>query len=194
MVANARDGGRAMADQIDTQYFTRFERVTKMTQTSGGILAEVDGELLRADVLGDDLLRVKISRGRVFDEEPTFAISADLQPGSAAFTVEDGDDAVRLRTNRMVLTLWKDPFRLDAHRTDGSIIFETQRDREGNYWAYATLNDAFVVSRRCRQEDAFFGLREKTGHFTRRGRDFTLGNTDVLNPTASGEFTAGKAT
>ena len=35
---------------------------------------------------------------------------------------------------------------------------------------------------RCRPEDAIFGLGEKTGHHNRKGRDFTLWNTDVLDP------------
>ncbi len=42
-----------------------------------------------------------------------------------------------------------------------------------------------------RQEDAFFGLGEKTGRHNRRGRDFTIWNTDVLDPYLSLEFTAG---
>ena len=179
--------------QIDTRYFTRFERVSKVTQTDRGLLAEVEGELLRVDVIRDDILRVKISRGGTFDEMPTFAVDADLEAGTPAFTVEWGKDSARLRTARMVLTLRTDPFRLDAHRADGSTLFETTRDDDGNSWAYATLNDEFVVSRRCRQDDAFFGLGEKTGRFNRRGRDFTLWNTDVLSPNATGEFTQGRA-
>ena len=182
-----------MADKIDTRYFTRLERVTRVTQTNQGILAAVDGELLRVDVIRDDILRLKISRGRVFDEEPTFAVCADLQPTGTMFTVEEDDEVVRLRTDRVVLSVWKAPFRLDAHRADGSMIFETQQDRDGHYGTYATLNDAWVVSRRCRQEDAFFGLGEKGGHFDRKGRDFTLWNTDVLSPRESAEFTAGRA-
>ncbi|HZB95581.1 MAG TPA: hypothetical protein VE268_06450, partial [Herpetosiphonaceae bacterium] len=116
-----------MADKIDTRYFTRLERVTRVTQTDRGILAEVDGELLRVDVIRDDIVRLKISRGRVFDEEPTFAVCADLQPTGVAFTVETDDEVVRLRTDRMELSVWKAPFRLDAHRADGSMIFETQQ-------------------------------------------------------------------
>ena len=45
---------------------------------------------------------------------------------------------------------------------------------------------------RCRPDDAFYGLGEKSGRLNRRGRDFTLWNTDVLDPHATGEFTAGR--
>ena len=181
-----------MGGLIDTTYFTRIQRLAGVTRTEHGLLAEVDGELLRADVIREDILRIKISRGRVFDEAPTFAVRADLEPVAAEFAIEEDAAAVRLRTGRMALTLWRSPFRLDMHRVDGSVIYETQVDDEGNSGAYATLNDAFVVSRRFRPDDAIFGLGEKTGHLNRVGRDFTLWNTDVLNPRASGEFTRGK--
>ncbi|HET9207085.1 MAG TPA: glycoside hydrolase family 31 protein, partial [Burkholderiaceae bacterium] len=177
--------------RVDATYFTRIERVTNVTRTDRGILAEVDGELLRVDVIRDDIVRLKISRGGSFDEQPTYAVCADLSGDAPAFTVEEDDQAVRVRTAQIVLTIARSPFRIDAHRADGSLIFETLRDRDGNSWAYATLNDEFVIRRRCRQEDAFFGLGEKTGHLNRKGRDFTLWNTDVLDPITTVEFTAG---
>lgn len=180
-----------MADLIDIRYFTRLERVSSFAQTHRGILVEVDRELVRVEVIRDDILRIKISRGRQFDEEPTFAVCADLTADPPPFTVEDSADAVRVRTSQMTLTIGKAPFCLDAHRADGSVIYATQRDEDGQPWAYATLNDACVVRRSCRQEDAFFGLGEKTGRMNRRGRDFTLWNADVLDPAVAREFTAG---
>ena len=181
------------ADVTDIMYFTRFEQVTGVTRTDCGVLADLDSERVRVDVIRDDIVRLKISRGGVFDEEPTFAVCADLHAVTPTFTVEHDDAAVRVRTAQMLVTLWLNPFHLDAHRADGSVIFETQQDRDGNYWAYATLNDEFIVRRPCLQEDAFFGLGEKTGRFNRKGRDFTLWNTDVLSPNAAAEFTAGRA-
>jgi alpha-glucosidase len=55
------------------------------------------------------------------------------------------------------------------------------------------LNDAFIVARKCLLEDSILGLGEKTGGMNRMGRSFTLWNTDVLSPNASGEFTASRA-
>ena len=176
-----------------TEHYLRFERVTAVQPTDRGLIAEVHGELLRVDVVRADVVRVAISRGGVFDDAPTFAVCVDPLALDVPFEVHQDDDVVRVRTADLVVSVWLDPFRLDVHRTDGSSVAQTAQDADGRWWPYATLNDAFVVRRRCGLQDGVYGLGEKTGSHNRRGRDFTLWNTDVLNPTASGEFAAAHA-
>jgi alpha-glucosidase len=178
---------------IETDHYLRFERGDTVEETEHGLLATLHGEQLRLDAIRDDVVRVKISRGGAFDESPTFAVCADPLAERVEFAVERGDGVVRLRTAALVVSLHLDPFRLDVHRPDGSPVIETARDADGRYWAYATLNDAFTVRRRCRPEDPVYGLGEKTGRHNRRRRDFTLWNTDVLDDYATAEFTAGRS-
>jgi alpha-glucosidase len=176
---------------MGAEHFLRFERVSTIEATDRGLLAQIHGERLRVDLVRADIVRVKISRGGVFEESPTFAVCVDPLGEEVAFTVERADDVVRLRTSDLVVSLWLHPFRLEVHRTDGSAVIETADD--GRPRGYATLNDAFTLRRRCAPEDAIYGLGEKTGHQNRRGRDFTLWNTDVLDPHSTREFTAGRA-
>jgi alpha-glucosidase len=177
---------------IATDHYVRFEKVSSVAETEHGVLASLHGEHLRIDVIRYDIVRVKISRGGQFDESPTFAVCVDPVADEVSFSVERDEECVRVRTSALVTSLWLDPFRLDVHRVDGTPVVETGQDGAGRYWAYATLNDAFTIRRRCRQEDAIYGLGEKTGRHNRKGRDFTLWNTDVANPYASAEFTAGR--
>ena len=178
---------------INTDNYIRWERVDSVNRTATGILAELHREQLRIDVIRADVLRIKISRGGVFDESPTFAVCVDPLASPAEFQVEQDEERVQLITTACTASLWLNPFRIDVHRSDGSPVIETAQDAEGRYWAYATLNDSFTVRRRCRQEDAIFGLGEKSGRHNRKGRDFTMWNTDVLSPAETLEFTAGKA-
>jgi len=177
---------------LQTDHYIRFERVDSVEETPRGLLAGLHREQLRVDLVADDVVRVKISRGGVFDESPTFAVCTDPLSRPVEFRVERDEDRVRVITSSMVVSLWLDPFRLDVHRADGTPVVETAADEQGRYWAYATLNDSFTLRRRCRQEDAVFGLGEKSGRHNRKGRDFTLWNTDVLNEHETAEFTAGK--
>ena len=172
--------------------FVRFERVSSVEATDRGLLAMLHGEQLRVDLIRDDIVRVKISRGGVFDESPTSALCVDPCSGGVTFTHESGDGVVRLRSPDLVVSLWLDPFRLDVHRPDGSPITETARDDAGAFWSYATLNDAFAICRRRGPHDGIYGLGEKTGTHNRAGRDFTLWNTDVLDPHSTAEFVAGR--
>jgi alpha-glucosidase len=177
---------------IETGNYVRFDQVTSVDETERGVLARLHGEQLRIDLVRDDVVRVKISRGGTFDESPTFAVCVDPLAGAVEFSVERDGGVIRLRTAAIVVSLGLDPLRLDVHRTDGSPVVESAPDPDGRYWTYATLNDAFTVRRRCRREDAVYGLGEKTGRHNRMGRDFTLWNTDVLDPYTTSEFTAGR--
>lgn len=177
---------------VDAKYFTCIQQTGGLTRLPNGIEVTLDQgeERLRVEVLRADILRVKISRGGRFDEQPTLAVvdgALAALGGSAKFSVEDAPGAVRVSTPELTLTVGKSPFRLDAHRADGSPIFETGLDVDGRPSAYATLNDEFLLTRRCQREDAFYGLGEKTGNFNRARNAYTLWNTDVLNPSLSGE-------
>ena len=176
---------------IDTDHYLRFERAGAVRETEHGVEADLErGERLRVDVVAPDVVRLKITRGGAFDEAPTYAVCADPLAPATPFAIERDDGVVRVRTTVLVVSLGIDPFRLDVHRPDGSAVIETAEDADGRPWPYATLNGAFTVRRRCRREDAIYGLGEKTGPHNRRGRDFTLWNTDVLDPYATAEFTA----
>jgi alpha-glucosidase len=176
-----------------TDNYIRYRVVDEVSTTEHGVLARLHREQLRIDVVRSDVVRIKISRGGKFDEAPTFAVCVDPLAVSAPFTVDRDEGVVWLRTDALVVSLWLDPFRVDVHRPDGSAVIETAVDEAGQYWAYATLNDAFTVRRRCAHEDGIFGLGEKGGRHNRKGRDFTLWNTDVLDPIAASEFTAGRS-
>ena len=177
---------------IPTDHYLRFERVDDVRETERGIEASLHGERLQVDLVTDDVVRIRISRGGSFDEQPTYAVCVDPMAVPVEHRVEYDEGVVRLRSSGLQLTLGLDPFRIDVHRPDGSSVVETAADDDGRSWAYATLNDAFTVRRRCRQEDAVYGLGEKTGRHNRKGRDFTMWNLDVLSPERSAEFTSGR--
>ena len=62
---------------IPTDHYIRFERVDAVAETSTGLLADLHREQLRIDVVRPDVVRIKISRGGVFDESPTYAVCVD---------------------------------------------------------------------------------------------------------------------
>ena len=61
-------------------HWIRFERVDAVEETGRGLLATLHGERLRVDFVRDDVVRVKISRGGAFDEEPTSRSASTRSP------------------------------------------------------------------------------------------------------------------
>ncbi len=178
---------------IETDHYIRYHQVDAVTETARGLLAELHDEQLRVDLVSADVVRLSISRAGQFDDHPTYAVCVDPLERPVDFRVERDDACVRVVTEAMTVSLGLDPFRLDVHRADGSAVIETAADDGGRLWSYATLNDAFTLRRRCRREDAIYGLGEKSGRHNRKGRDFTFWNLDVLSPSETAEFTADKA-
>jgi alpha-glucosidase len=177
-----------MTETIDTSFFTPLQLATAWARTERGIQVSVDHMSLQVDILRPDLLRLRMQRqGDDFDDHPTYAVSADLNGLKAPFELHEDSGRITLTTDRLSLIISLSPFRLDAYRADGSVIFETATVN-GHPWAYASLNDEFQIARTSAPDDSILGLGEKTGRLNRNGRGFTLWNTDVLNPNAAGEF------
>ena len=113
---------------LQTDHFIRFEHVSSVEQTERGLLARVHLEELRIDLVRDDVVRMKMSRGGVFDEAPTHAVYVDPLTERVDFRFERDDECVRLKTSDLVVSLWLDPFRIDVHRPDGTPVIETAAD------------------------------------------------------------------
>ena len=166
---------------IDPKYHVGLGAVTALSQSERGLLLTVGEEKFRVDVIRADILRLKISRSGQFDETPTFAADFSM-PEPVPFRVEDGPDVITLETSRLKLVIWRAAFGLAAYRTDGTPVFEDAAGLDGHSHGYVHINDSFVLTRRIARHDAIYGLGEKTGRFDRRGRNFILWNTDVLQP------------
>ena len=176
---------------------SRFLSLSQLGQfyaTETGFVAHYGTEKVAIDVVKADLLRVRISRGGEFDATPTFALA--VEPIGAAraagydthFEVVIGQEQVELVTSHLVAQIQLEQFGLFITRTDGSVVLDARSEQGNSY--YRHLNGSFISQRKAAMADNIFGLGEKTGRQNRRGRDFTLWNVDVLNPTASGEFTS----
>lgn len=170
-----------MNSAINTKYFAPLGKVRSVEVTPHGLLLGVGEERLRVDVLADDVLRIKISQGQLFDEEPTFAV-VHIPEERQRFDVQRANDAVTLSTAQLKLVIQREPFAMACYRMDGSVIFEDAVDEHGAPIGYLHLNDSFVVTRKMALHDSVYGLGQKTGAFERRGRKFVLWNIDVLQP------------
>lgn len=180
-----------MPEQVNARYFKPLQELQSYERIPAGIEAKVDDALCRFEFIGDDVVRIQISHTGVLDDSPSISVPPQAVSPAVNVAVRDEPGLIVLQTRRMDLRIGRAPFTIDAYRADGSVIFETA-SIDGKRWAYAHLNDEFLIARNSKPADLMLGLGEKTGRLNRNGRNFTLWNTDVLNPTAAGVFIAGR--
>ena len=179
---------------IDTDRYLRFERVDAVEETARGLLAALARRApARRRRSRDDVVRVKISRGGGFDEAPTFAVCvgpARRAPSSSPSSAATASSACAPRRSSPRCGSTRSGSTSTAPTAARSSRPPATTTAAGGRTRRSTTPSR--VRRRCRPEDPIYGLGEKTGRHNRRRRDFTLWNTDVLDPHATAEFTAGR--
>lgn len=167
--------------ETELKYYAPLGNASALTRIERGIVLNVGEERFRVEVVREDVLKLAISQAGKFDEQPTFAVAhppTDVVP----FELEDGADTLVLRTSALKLVVTKRAFGLACYRADGSVVFEDDKDEQGQSRGFLQLNDCFLVSRSMGLHDPVYGLGQKTGQSNRRGRKLVLWNTDILAP------------
>ncbi len=167
--------------ETELKYYAPLGNASALTRTERGLVLNVGEERFRAEVIRADVLKLAISQGGKFDEQPTFAV-VDAPRESVPFEIEDGAEQLVLRTSALHLVVSKRSFGLALYRADGSVVFEDDKDEHGQSRGFLQLNDCFLVSRKMGLHDPVYGLGQKTGQSNRRGRKLVLWNTDILAP------------
>ena len=128
---------------INTQFFHPIPNVSGVQQTPRGVELTVGTERVAIDVVRDDIVRLRLSTGGSFDENPTFAACFKWPEATPLFSVEEQDDKVILKTDKIHVVVDRNPFSLSAWRKDGSCLFESAPG-EGSDSGLVTLNDTLM--------------------------------------------------
>ena len=74
---------------ITTDHYIRFERVDSVAETAPVCWPTCTANSCEIDIVSHDVVRIKISRGGVFDESPTYAVCVDPLADPAPFPSSD---------------------------------------------------------------------------------------------------------
>lgn len=113
------------------------------------------------------VVRVTLGKPR-----PSWAIVASLPTQSPK--LEEGSDRLVLRHGEFTVEVLKSPLRLRFLRGDGSLVME-----DDPAFAYGVDGNEKRTWKKLRAEERFFGLGEKTGAVDKRGRSWTMWNSDI---------------
>ena len=108
----------------DIDDYRRFTAVDAVRPTVRGLRATLGGEHLDVDAVREDVVRIRMSRGGVFDDPPRLAVVAE--PLEVEVSTEVGGARGRgLARGGLVVRLGLDPFTVTVTRTDGTPVLRT---------------------------------------------------------------------
>ncbi len=151
-----------------------LDAVTRSQPRRDGIEVQAGAASLRITALRDDIIRVRITSGKHFPEDASWAVLPE--PRSKSVNVQPTQDAasVGFRTASLDVRVERKPLRVVVRDLSGNIISADAVGRPTEFQL-----DGFSVHKAMPGDEHYFGLGDKAGTFDRRNQAYTLWNTDI---------------
>lgn len=131
------------------------------------------GEQIEISAPRADIVRVRIGRPAL-PEDASWAVVASAKTAVAPLDVADGLQETVLSTTAVRVRLNKATWRVTVTDLAGRVILADADDGAASY-----LKSGFRLHKSMPADAHYFGLGDKTGGLDRRGKTFTLWNTDA---------------
>ena len=149
--------------------------VTRYTREGNKIVFHAaDGSALSLHVLAADMVKVWFDPTATFTRRnPSFAVVNEQPDSSLTFDLHEESNAWELFTPQLRIRMNKKPMQLQIFDKWQKLIFS-------DYQEQGHLADGSATSARklLRGDEQFYGLGEKSGPLNRRGRSYTMWNSD----------------
>lgn len=129
-------------------------------------------------VFSDEIIRVRLAPQSSFLDDFSYAIKKDLDLHPISFVLEETEEAYLVKTSVVTCRIQKEDFLVSFENTDGKVINADHKPMHweenvdfGGYYVYCT--------KRTAQDEAFFGLGDKSSNLNLRGRRFSNWNSDT---------------
>ncbi|WP_158792979.1 TIM-barrel domain-containing protein [Granulicella sp. L60] len=148
-----------------------FDRATGSSALPNGVVVRDGDASEEITALRDDVLRVRVARGKAMPEDASWAVLAEARRSSVAVTQDVTSEHFGFRTKMLRVEIEKKTLRLTIRDIAGNVL---QQDALPVHFDGA----AFRVSKAMPLDEHYFGLGDKTGPLDRRDQAFSLWNTD----------------
>lgn len=149
--------------------------VRSFERSASYALFDCGGPRLRVAAVTPEIVRVTLAPEGAFREE-SYAV---VWRGEAPIEVEDGGDAVEVRTSKLVVRVRKEPCCLEVHEREGRYICSTHVPAA--VWSASRWEGhTFKLFMRLHVDDHFYGLGEKALPLDKRRCRVTMWNTDAF--------------
>ena len=144
--------------------------LARVSSTKKGAHLEFQNARVEIDRVGPSIFRVGLAVGDA-RYDASFALVDDKKPIAATDVVID-DVNVTVRIDEYAAVIRRDTGAIRFTNENGSLL----RDVEA---PFQFDGQSILVSKLLRPDEHFFGLGEKTGWLDKRGREYTMWNSDI---------------
>ena len=144
-----------------------------LEERAQGVLFRFDEEHLLVELLHPEVVRLKISAGKKFQDSPS-CLGTHWQAPS--FKLHQRSKSSLIESSHVIIEVQHTPFNIKISRIDGSLILNGFGDQ-----FYKQLNNGFQLKRSLDPETKVYGLGQKTGSLNHQGKSFINWNTDILS-------------
>ncbi len=142
-----------------------------------GVVVHSGASRLQVSAYAPGVFRVRLAPEGRFDNDASWAV---VSPAAPPITVDDGRDAVRVKAGATVAVVHKAPLRVEFTDRDGRSLLADEAALPMAWMP--TAHGTRVRAWKSMPSDAhYYGLGDKAGPLDRRGRAFTMWNTDAYN-------------
>ena len=162
------------AAQTRTDFsIAQFSRVTSARPLPAGIELRDGAMLMQITALRPDVIRIRATRDGVLPEDVSWAVLPEARSARTVVKPINDPRAAGFRTAQMQVLVDRATGLLRILDSHGNILREDAEPLEFR------ANGSFRITERMPADEHYFGLGDKTGPSDRRGRAFTMWNTDA---------------
>ncbi len=146
--------------------------VTRLDREGSGVLLHCGADLVRLSFLTGDALRLTLARQGQWQEGVEYALAKIAWPGTN-YTLTETATHFMLKTDALEVRIKRAPCRFAFYDARGNLL-----NQDDEAFGLAWDGNEVAAFKSLLEGEKFFGLGEKTGELDRRGREYTMWNTD----------------
>jgi len=153
------------------QGWQHLGKVERLERLPDGIELTAGTSKLRITSFAAGVVRVRLAPRGAFAKDYSWAVIQPAQPGPIVVAEEKSE--IRMTAGEVTVGVNKDPLLISFTDAKGTVILADEPDRP-----MAFDGRRIRTWKKLPRDEAFYGLGDKAGPLDRRGRAFTLWNTD----------------
>jgi alpha-glucosidase len=146
--------------------------ITAVRKLPNGVELRAGQSSLRVVAVADGVVRVRVARSGAFPADHSWAVLPEAVQNPPAVQISDSARAVEFTVRGGKVRIEKNPLRVIFLDADGKVLTSDAR-------TMAFSGSAFRIWKDMPEDEHYYGLGDKAGSMDRRGRAFTMWNTDT---------------